>query len=176
MKEQKTLLKQLCIDKRFKIFIYQGELSTFDIRVKYRIRKRTPKQIHWGRERTPKHIHWVVDILLKKEHNTALTNQLIGKMLEVWDKTPHTQTKKQQKNSLTINNLWTSKQTEWECYKSLDSYGEYSSKFIIILLQLLMLQERANNKDAFFFTKLLKALEKDNNLWEIISIATHNGR
>lgn len=172
MREQKTLLQELSIDKRFTIFIYQGELSPFDIRVKYK-----DAQCARIRERTPKHIHWVVDILLKKTHKPDLTNRLIGKMLKVWSKTPHIQTKKQQADSLTINNLWTSKQTEWKCYKSLDSYGEYSSKFIIILLQLLMLQERANKKDAFFFPKLLEALnEKDSNLWKIISTATHNGR
>lgn len=167
-----NLLQELPIDNRFTIFVYKGSLSPFDIRVKYQDMK-----CERIRERTPKHIHWVADILLKKTYKSKLTNQLINEMIQVWDKTPHITNKTQQKNSLSIRQLWDIKQKIWKRYKPLDHCGEYSSKFIIVLLQLLMSQEKANKKDAYFFSELLGLLnKKDINLWKIISIATHNGR
>lgn len=51
------------------IFVFQGNLSQFDIVIKY---KKDGKRI-----RTPKHIHWVVDILMKMQGNEEVTKKYL---------------------------------------------------------------------------------------------------
>lgn len=165
------LLQELSIDKRFTIFVEQGKLSKFDIRVRYKDNQCNKKRIV---KRTPKHIHWACDILMKKIYNPQLINNLINQMLKIWEKTPHITKYSQRQDCLSIHHLWLKNKNKWKKYSGIDQIGEYNSKFIIILLQLLMLQEKANNKKAYLFPKLLGLLKQDNlNLWDIVSTATH---
>ncbi|HHZ00797.1 MAG TPA: hypothetical protein GYA03_06850 [Tissierellia bacterium] len=54
---------------------FPGSLSPNDILLKYKEHRGT------DRYRTPKHIHWVIDLMIKREHNKALTNELLEKHL-----------------------------------------------------------------------------------------------
>ena len=49
------------------IYVFQGNLSQFDIVIKY---KKDGTRI-----RTPKHIHWVVDVLMKMQGNEILAKK-----------------------------------------------------------------------------------------------------
>ena len=55
--------------ERYEIFVFQGNLSEFDIVIKY---KKDGSRI-----RTPKHIHWVVDVLMKMQGNEELTKRFL---------------------------------------------------------------------------------------------------
>ena len=46
-------------------------------------------------------------------------------------------------------------------------------KFLILLAKLLMAQEKTNNNQAYMFRQLLEALKSHNNIFKIVSTATH---
>lgn len=58
-------------------------------------------------------------------------------------------------------------------YAPLAQKGEYSIKFLILLAKLLMAQEKTNNNQAYMFRQLLEALKNHNNIFKIVSTATH---
>jgi hypothetical protein len=58
-------------------------------------------------------------------------------------------------------------------YAALAQKGEYSVKFLILLAKLLMAQEKTNNNQAYMFRQLLEALKNHNNIFKIVSTATH---
>jgi hypothetical protein len=58
-------------------------------------------------------------------------------------------------------------------YESLADKGEYSIKFLILIARLLMIQEKTNMETAFMFKKLLDALRAGQDIFKIVSIATH---
>jgi hypothetical protein len=61
-------------------------------------------------------------------------------------------------------------------YKDISNFGEYRIEFLILLAKLLMIQEKTNMADAFMFKKLLEALKKGEDIFSIVSIASHTGR
>lgn len=168
MANNNLLLKKFQIDRRFYLCIYQGNLSPLDIRIKYKDVFCNKKII---KERTPKHIHWVCDILIKRSKQPILTKQLIAQLLLKWEKIEGWKNQKSRNKALNISRLWNK---QWEQYNKLDGLGEYSAKFLIIFLQLLMYQEKTNNPNAYFFSSVLGLLQEEPlQLWDIISKATH---
>ena len=61
-------------------------------------------------------------------------------------------------------------------YKDISNFGEYRIEFLILLAKLLMIQEKTNMADAFMFRKLLEALKRGEDIFSIVSIASHTGR
>lgn len=74
---------------------------------------------------------------------------------------------------LSLELLLTNCQAEYEQYQNLGEHGEYSLNFLILLAKLLMLQEKTNLETAFMFKDLLEALKRGEDLFRIVSIATH---
>jgi hypothetical protein len=68
-----------------------------------------------------------------------------------------------------------SSRQEIEEYEELGKRGEYSIKFLILLAKLLMLQEKTNLETAYMFKKLLEALKSGEDIFKIVSIASHTG-
>ncbi|PKM79194.1 MAG: hypothetical protein CVU88_07040 [Firmicutes bacterium HGW-Firmicutes-13] len=144
------------------VHVFQGQLSPYDIIIKYRQ--------HGSRLRTPKHIHWVVDILLKKQADPQLTNQLLEHLIHMWNNCQPI-----------INNAQRQRLTpQFLDYPSalndLDNYGYYSTEFIVLVAELLMVQEKTNNPEAYMFYKVLNSLLHSNDLFSIISTASFRGR
>lgn len=144
------------------VYVYPGELSPYDIRVKY-------KQ-NASRERTPKHIHWVVDLLLKKQGNEQLTNALLDYLIGMWEGiTPITNEQERANIELTCSNYPRE-------FNALNEYGYYSIEFIILLAELLAKQEKTNRRDAYMFGRVLNKIRNSDDLFSIISASTFNGR
>ena len=62
-------------------------------------------------------------------------------------------------------------------YKKLDNYGEYNIEFLIVLMKLLMTQEKTNREDAYMFKKVLNELLKtDLDIFAIMSASGFGGR
>ncbi len=61
-------------------------------------------------------------------------------------------------------------------YQSVSRFGEYRIEFLILLAKLLMIQEKTNMPGAYMFRKLLEALKKGEDIFSIVSIATHRGK
>jgi len=153
--------------------IYKGSLSQFDIVIKYRQKTSSGK---WSRIRTPKHIHWAVDILMKMQTEPDKTKEFLNFLLEQWEKIEPIKSEEERKQRTNIEYLLEKYSNELNKYAELSKKGEYSIKFLILLAELLMTQEKTNREDAYMFKKLLEALENGEDIFKIISIATHRGR
>lgn len=160
------------INEKFIIAVYQGSFSKYDILIKYRQRNKDK----WSRIRTPKHIHWAVDVLIKMHSDKEKTEQFLDFLIESWNKTRPFKDDDERKKFLSINYLLESNKEEIKNYEDLGRKGEYSIKFLILLAKLLMLQEKTNLETAYMFKKLLDSLKSGEDIFEIVSIATHRGR
>ncbi len=166
------LIHAFKINDRYIIGIYEGKLSKYDILIKYR--QKTSKG--WSRIRTPKHIHWAVDILMKMQIEPQKTKEFLNFLLDLWNEIEPIKSEEERKKRTDINHLLKKYKEELDRYKELSSKGEYSIKFLILLAELLMIQEKTNMPNAYMFKKLLEALEKGEDIFNIVSIATHTGR
>jgi len=170
--EAVTPLTVFEVNGNFILGIYQGSFSDFDILIKYRQKI----DDSWSRIRTPKHIHWAVDILIKLHEDRAKTQEFLDFLLGVWRATKPVTSKKQQRDSLTIETLLQDSQNTIHEHDALSNKGEYSVKFLILLAKLLMIQEKTNLETAYMFKNLLEALRKGRDIFSVVSIASHTGR
>jgi len=153
--------------------VYQGSFSKFDILIKYR---QTKKDGKWSNIRTPKHIHWAVDLLIKMHSNREKIKEFLDFLLDIWEQTTPLKSDKERKDFLDIKNLLEAHKDKIERYRDISQYGEYRIEFLILLARLLMAQEKTNMPDAYMFRKLLEALKRGDDIFSIVSIATHRGR
>ena len=160
------------INGRFIVAAYQGSFSKYDILIKYRQKIKGK----WSHIRTPKHIHWAVDVLIKIHEDPEKTKEFLNFLLSIWENTRPIKTEKQRKAILNLKNLLEMDRAQIEKYKKLGEKGEYSIKFLILLAKLLMLQEKTNLETAYMFKNLLKTLHVGEDIFKIVSIATHNRR
>lgn len=153
------------IDNNLLIAIFPGSLSPCDILVKY---KDTNQSINL---RTPKHIHWLVDLLIKKEKEPTLTNQLVAQFQNVWNNATGITVR----DFTTLDNIIKQSQilNNSSIYTPLNQYGYYNIDFLIILMELLIIQEKTNNPNAYMFGNVIDSLLTSNDLFKIISTATH---
>jgi hypothetical protein len=158
-------------NSHFLIGVYQGALSKHDILIKYR-QKNNEK---WSKIRTPKHIHWAVDIMIKMHSDPKATKLFLDFLLDIWENTVGIENNNRRK-ILNIKNLLESNSKEISKYYKLSNQGEYSINFLVLLARLLMIQEKTNLKTAYMFKKLLEKLRKNEDIFSIVSTATHNGK
>lgn len=149
------------------IFVFQGNLSQFDIVIKY---KKDGKRI-----RTPKHIHWVVDILMKMQGNEEVTKKYLFAIQNCWNScVPLSNNDFETLKALIENG---EKDIEIEKYFDLNPFGEYDVEFLYVLMELLAVQEKTNREDAYMFGKIIEELfEADRDIFKIISTAGFGGR
>lgn len=165
------LIHTFKVNGEYIVGIYKGTLSKYDILIKYR--QKTQKG--WSNIRTPKHIHWAVDILMKMQSEPKKTKEFLNFLLKLWETIDPIKTEEERKERTNINKIIDKYHKELENYKQLSQKGEYSIKFLIVLAELLMIQEKTNMENAYMFKKLLEALERGEDIFKIVSIATHKG-
>lgn len=148
------------------IYVFPGSLSPNDIVLKYKSNN--------SRRRTPKHIHFVIDLLIKKEHNSQLVKSFIETLLWKWNKMKGLDLRTY--DSI-YNNLIISRNSSiLNQYNELNKYGEYSVEFLLNFGELLMLQEKTNMAEAYMFRNVMERIRDDKDIYSIVSSATHNGR
>lgn len=165
-KKDKISIIDIDFENDYKIYVFPGELSKNDIRIMY---SQTGKRI-----RTPRHIHWTVDLLLKMQKEKELTRSFIKELKTEWDKS--SPLKNNDENTLITLVDDCVVLTDISKYHDLDRYGEYDVEFLIVLMNLLMTQEKTNNKDAFMFGNILDSLLNDElDIFSIMSTAGFGG-
>lgn len=170
--KNKEPLFSMHVNGRYIIAIYQGSLSKYDILIKYR----QLENGKWSRVRTPKHIHWTVDMLIKLYQDEATTLKFLSKLQSMWNESKPITTQEEFDN-IDIEKLYKEFELDINSFKTLNSKGEYSVGFLILLAKLLMVQEKTNRSDAYMFGNILEKLKSGNKeLFSLISTATHNGR
>lgn len=159
------------LDGKFLVGVYQGIKGELDIFIKYRQKTKGG----WSRPRAPRHIHWAVDILIKMHSDREKTLEFLDFLLKIWENTKPFKSEEERARMLNLENLLDIAPEEFKKYEELGKRGEYSIKFLILLARLLMLQEKTNLETAYMFKKLLEALKEGEDIFKIVSIATHRG-
>lgn len=174
-KKGKTIkpLKVFMPEENIIVGVYQGSFSKYDILIKYRQRDRKGK---WTYIRTPKHIHWAVDLLIKMYADKKKIEEFLDFLIEIWNQTSPIKSEKERKKILDIKSLLEVHKNKIKEYQDISNFGEYRIEFLILLAKLLMVQEKTNMPDAYMFKKLLEALKEGEDIFSIVSIATHRGR
>ena len=161
------------VNGKYVLGVYKGTLSEFDLLLKYR-QKDASKKSGWSNIRTPKHIHWAVDVLLKMHSNDTETKNFLDFLINSWnDSIKPLKTEEERTNLLNVETLLNEVNEEAKNYEVLADKGEYSIKFLILIARLLMIQEKTNMETAFMFKNLLDALRAGQDIFKIVSIATH---
>ena len=168
----KELLAVIPVNGTYILGVYRGMLSEFDILLKYR-QKVGDK---WSRIRTPKHIHWAVDVLIKHYSEPQETDQLLTRLLELWEDTNPINSEEERDALLNTDNLLAEVNREALQYPNLAGKGEYSVKFLILIAKLLMVQELTNRNDAYMFERLLRQLQAHNDIFRIVATASMKRR
>ena len=148
------------------IGVFQGSFGNnpdLDIIVKYKEKGK--------RVRTPKHIHWAIDLLIKKEHNPELTKEFIKYLIGMWDGIQPFRTKAEQQRC----DLRFTDPEHLKVFEPLDKYGEYPVEFIGHVIELMMLEEKTGNHEAFMFKGVLNAIYNDEDIFSIVSRASFRG-
>lgn len=104
------------------------------------------------------------------------TEQFLDFLIEIWNRTKPIRNDEERKRLLSIEYLLESNRQDIKNYEELGKKGEYSIEFLILLAKLLMLQEKTNLETAYMFKNLLNSLKSGEDIFGIVSIATHRGR
>ena len=149
------------------IYVFQGDLSQFDIVIKYRK--------DGTRIRTPKHIHWVVDVLMKMQVNEILAKKYLMAIQNCWKScVPLTNNDYDTLKALIENG---ENDIDIDQFFSLNAFGEYDVEFLYVLMELLAVQEKTNRADAYMFGNIIEELlDTDRDIFKIISTAGFGGR
>lgn len=160
------------INGTYVVGIYQGKLkSPYDFILRYR-QKGDNNQ--WSRIRTPKHIHWAVDILIKHYSEPQETDLLLDFLLTKWEEAEAIKNKRERRKLISKTNLLKTVNSEARNYPKLANKGEYNIKFLILIARLLIVQEKTNYEEAYMFKNLLEQLKKHQDIFKIVSIASHS--
>lgn len=101
--------------------------------------------------------------------------EFLNFLLRIWNNIKPIKTEEERTRILNLEHLLDIAPKEFKKYEELGKMGEYSIKFLIILARLLMLQEKTNLETAYMFKKLLEGLKEGEDIFKIVSIATHRG-
>ena len=165
--EQIRSILEIRFPDKLSLFVFPGRISQNDIWIKYIDAKSSP------RLRTPKHIHWVLDILVKREHNQKLVNNFLNEMLSRWNSI---EPLPDRKYNTIVNNLLLSRDNSFVSqFNELNKFGFWNMEFITHLIELLMLQEKTNNPNAYMFAKVVKSILEERDPYTIVSDATMGG-
>jgi hypothetical protein len=161
-----SAFKEFKLNNGTRIGVFQGSYGShpdLDIIVKY--------QEPGKRVRTPQHIHWAIDLLIKREHDRQLTLEFIKYLSDMWAKVkPFTTKAEQQKCELHFTDSEHLKK-----YEALNKYGEYPVEFIGHVIELMMMEEKTGDRNAFMFKGVLDSLYNGAEIFQIVQKATFRG-
>ena len=142
---------------KIQIYVEPGHKSTWDFVVKYR----EPHK----RIRTPKHIHLMVDLFAKRAGNPQLCNAFVSHIINniIQVVTPVSQFPPR----LQVFTL-----SHSQTFNQLDQYGDYSTEFFLIIVELIMIQEKTNYPSGTMTLRLFQQFQNNADIFTIISMAT----
>jgi len=116
-----------------------------------------------ARERTPKHIHLIVDLFLKQSRAPDIVSKLREHLLATFDRLSSA--------SQYPPTLQVFRTGDDESFLMLNHQGEYSVEFIMVVIELLMIQEITNFSGKSLMRKLIQDLDKPDR-FSVIQAAT----
>ena len=145
------------------IFVSRGSKpqSNFDFRVHY--------QEPGKRMRTPKHIHLIIDLYMKLIGDEDLTMALVDHVIENIIKKVRPAREFPPKLQVFDPELV-------KKFEALDKYGEYSVEFILVVLELIMIQEKTNYPNGKLNLRLFEKFRKKESIFSVVNAATFRNR
>ena len=170
--ERLTSLQEFDVDNGDTIIaVFQGSRGgnpALDIIVKYHQRG---KQL-----RTPKHLHWAIDLLIKKQHRGALTDEFVEFLIALYDQLQPFDSPADRADRLE-NQIGVAFNEELlERFQQLNEFGEYSVEFTGYILELMGICEKTGNPKAFMFRRVLSAIMDGQDIFGVVSAAGYSGR
>jgi hypothetical protein len=106
--------------------------------------------------------------------NRELTNSLLRVFQQCWDDVLGLPAR--DADSIVRSLSIAQNQEHLQQFAPLNDLGFFKIDFLLHLMELLMLQEKSNNPNAYMFKDVLDGLLNSNDLYKIISTVTHRGR
>ena len=142
------------------VYVVQGSKSEFDFIVKY--------QSPGKRMRTPKHIHLFVDLYAKITGNEDLAMKLVDHIIALIGKmTPET-TFPPKLEFFSPNDALP--------FSDLNKYGEYTVEFLLVVVELILRQEKTNYPNGTLSIKGFTAIRRKADIYTMVSSSSFNGR
>lgn len=144
---------------RVRIYTEPGQKSAYDFVVRYR----QPGK----RMRTPKHIHIIADLYQKRGAKPDLLNDFVDHIIAIIDATvpandyPPT--------------LRAFDEAQLARFASLDDIGEYRVEFLLVVIELIMLQERTNYPNGNMNRRLFQRFRDGADIFSVVGAATFRG-
>lgn len=144
------------------VFIYTepGQKSAYDFVVRY--------QESGKRMRTPQHIHIITDLYQKRGAEPDLVNDFVDHIIDIIDATAPSNTRPP--------TLRTFDESHLEQFAGLNDIGEYSVEFLLVVIELIMIQERTNYPDGALNRRLFQRFRDGADIFSVVSAATFRGR
>lgn len=136
--------------------------SPYDFKVHYR----EPGK----RVRTPKHIHLIIDLYMKLARNKELTMELVDHIINdiILKIKPATKFPPE---------LQVFDPEQIKQFEELNHYGQYSVEFILVVLELIMIQEKTNYPTGTMNLKVFETFrDKHEDIFSVVSAATFRNR
>lgn len=146
----------------FQILVTKGTKSKSDFKVKYR-KPDTKWKSGFTRPRMPKHIHVIVELYAKYGANPKLTLKLHKYFLKLLGKARPLRSYPPR--------LHFFKKRLAKKFKKLDKYGEFSSEFLMVFVELLLTQEKTNYSKMIFSRNLFTSFA-DDEVYRVVNLAT----
>jgi len=143
------------------VYVSKGGKSQYNFKVQY---QEPSKRI-----RTPKHIHLIIDLYMKRTGDARLTMQLVDHIIDavILKVSPSTS------NPPTLQ-IFSPQHVAR--FQTLDSYGEYSVGFLLVITELIMIQEKTNYPQGTLNLNLFRLFRDEADIFSVVSAATFRGR
>jgi len=138
------------------IYVCKGKKSPLDFIVKYR----SPGK----RIRTPKHIHLIIDLYSKITGREILAMQFVDHIISLIQRITPATTFPPQLEFFSLEQV--------NVFKSLSDFGEYSVEFFLVVIELIMRQEKTNYPNGTLNLNVFEAIRQRKNIYSVVSTAT----
>ncbi len=121
------------------------------------------------RLRTPKHIHIIADLYQKRALEPNLTNDFVDHIINqvIYPVQPI---------DYFPPELQVFRPAHIAQFEGLHGISEYSPEFLLVAIELIMIQERTNYPDGVLNLNLFQAFRNNADIYSVVSAATFRGR
>lgn len=164
------LIKEFKLNDEETVYVFQGNIkgdrSPLDIIIKYRD-KYTPER---SKGRQLSHTSWTVALLMKRQVKKELTLKYVEYLLGIYDKIEGFKSKEEQRKC----EIKYADKTDLKQFEELNNYGQFSVQLLTYIMELLSIEEKTDNPNAYMFKGLLKQILETDDIYAIIGSARYS--
>ena len=141
------------------IYTEPGQKSAYDFVVRYR----QPGK----RMRTPKHIHIIADLYQKRGAKPGLVNDFVDHIIGIIGATAPASSYPPVLRAFDEGQIGR--------FAGLDDIGEYGVEFLLVVIELIMIQERTNYPNGDMNRRLFRKFRDGEDIFGVVGAATFRG-